>query len=215
MVYSSPAQFHHEPSGAFHICGVSADSLDWSHSRRLWPRTDLSLAIGSATGFSVALGNRLNCGFRCASRHQYLRRSGSLDHAEIRCLYCSLISEYYEISAIAAVPSDDAWPRNAFPVGSRRHDAAMDATRARLRQGADVLLSAAHPAHPSARDHRMLFALWTSPLDVRVTDSRAVPRYSTAGMGILSADCLSGLGFCGSRALSALPVVRSLEAAPQ
>ena len=59
MVHSSPAQFHHEPSGAFHICGVSADSLDWSHSRRLWPRTDLSLAIGSATGFSVALGNRL------------------------------------------------------------------------------------------------------------------------------------------------------------
>src|SRR5580658_3285142 len=112
MVHSSPAQLNPEPPRAFHFCGVSANSLDWSYSGRFWPRTDFSLAAGSAKGFSVALGNRLDGGFRCASRHQYLRRSSSLDDAEIRSIYRALISEHHQVPTVAAVPPHDARPRN-------------------------------------------------------------------------------------------------------
>jgi len=79
----------------------------------------------------------------------------------------------------------------------------------------DVLLSVAHTAPPSTRGHRMLCALRTAALDVRVADSRAVSDHTSARMGILSADRLSGLGFRCGRALSALPLVCILEAAPQ
>ena len=41
------------------------------------------------------------------------------------------------------------------------------------------------------------------------------PDHSAAGLGILLADCLSDLGFRGGRALSALPLVCGIEAAPQ
>jgi hypothetical protein len=119
------------------------------------------------------------------------------------------------LSAVAAVPSDDARPRNAFPVGCRRQDTAVAATGTGLRRVADVLLSVTHTAPSSTRGHRMLCALRTGALDVRVADSRAVSDHTSARMGILSADRLSGPGFRCGRALSALPLVSILEAAPQ
>jgi hypothetical protein len=60
-------------------------------------------------------------------------------------------------------------------------------------RSANVLLSVAHTAPPSTRGHRMLCALRTGALDVRVADSRAVSDHTSARMGILSADRLSGL----------------------
>jgi hypothetical protein len=119
-----------------------------------------------------------------------------------------------QISAVAAVPSDDARPRNAFP-GLSTPGYRSGCDRYWSSANCLCLLSVAHTAHPSTRGHRMRCALRTGALDVRVADSRAVSDHTSARMGILSSDRLSGLGFRCGRALSALPLVCILEAAPQ
>lgn len=107
----------------------------------------------------MALGRPPDRGFSRTSQHQYLRRSTSLDHAEIPGLYRTLIPEYDQIPAVAAVPSDDAGPRDAFPVGCRRQNAAIPPAGARHRQGAVVLLLSARAVHPSARSSRVTRAM--------------------------------------------------------
>ena len=92
---------------------------------------------------------------------------------------------------------------------------AMAAAGARHRQGADVLLPSAPALIHLIAVARVLCALWAGALDVRVTGSRPVPHHSAARMGILSADRLSGVGFRRARAVSAVPLVRGVEAAPQ
>ena len=62
---------------------------------------------------------------------------------------------------------------------------------------------------------RVLCALRAGALDVRVAGPRPVSHHSAARMGILLADCLSGVGLRCARAVSAVPLVCSLEAAPQ
>src|SRR5579859_5101111 len=61
----------------------------------------------------------------------------------------------------------------------------------------------------------MLRALWPRVLDVRVTESPPVSRYRSPRVGTLFAAYLSGLGFGGGHALSALPLVRGVETAPR
>ena len=120
-----------------------------------------------------------------------------------------------EVSALAAISSDDARPGPAFLVGGRRQNASMAAARAHRRQSAHVLLSSAHSSDSHARRRGMLCALRAGALDVRIPDAEAVSHYPAAGMGILVADRLSVLGFGGAYALSALPLVCRFEAAPQ
>src|SRR5208282_3192999 len=166
------SQFHSEKSAALRLRRLCADSLGWSHRCWIRPRTYLQLALRASQSFSIARGTGGYGGLRDCSRHQYLRRSKSLDHAEIRRLYRALISEHQQISTVAVVPVDDARSRVAFSLGRRWRNAPVPAARAGARQGADVLLLAAHPAHSSACGRRLLRALRTGALDVRVAERR-------------------------------------------
>src|SRR5580692_8808184 len=91
----------------------------------------------------------------------------------------------------------------------------MAAARAHYWQSPNVLLPAAHPVDSSDCNRGLLCPLRTGALDVRVADHRPVPIYSATGVGILFADYLSGMGLRRTDALSAMPVVRGLEATPQ
>jgi uncharacterized membrane protein len=57
--------------------------------------------------------------------------------------------------------------------------------------------------------------LWTGALDVRIAEPSPVPRHRSTRMGILSPNYLCDLGWRRSRAVSAVPMVCSLQAAPQ
>src|SRR5271169_5052271 len=105
---------HDHRSSAYGLCGLPAYSVGWSYGGRLRSGTNLRLAIGTTQSVSASLGHWIDRGLLHFARHQSIRRSAALDHAEIRSLYCALISEYFEISTVAAVPADDAWPGIAF-----------------------------------------------------------------------------------------------------
>src|ERR1700722_17824470 len=91
----------------------------------------------------------------------------------------------------------------------------MAATGPRYRQGADVLLPSAPASHAPDCGRSVLCALWAGALDVRVAGPRPVPHHSPARMGLLPADRLSGMGLRCACALSVVPLVCGLEAAPQ
>ncbi len=127
----------------------------------------------------------------------------------------SIIFEYYEVPAVTAVSADDSGPSAAFLVGGRRRNATMAAARAHHRQSAHVLLPLAYTSDPLAGRRSVLCPLRAGALDVRVPDAAPVSHYPAAGMGILVANRLSGLGCGGDYALSTVPLVCRLEAAPQ
>jgi hypothetical protein len=60
----------------------------------------------------------------------------------------------------------------------------------------------------------VLCALSPHLLDVRIAEPRSSSHHSAVGMGILSAHCLLRMGIRCARAVSALPLVCSVEAAP-
>ena len=77
-------------------------------------------------------------------------------------------------------------------------NAAMAAARAHRRQGADVLLPAAHTAHSSARSRRVLRPLWTGTLDVRIADASVnfPSRRRRAGDTLCRSFIWSGFSWC-------------------
>jgi Heparan-alpha-glucosaminide N-acetyltransferase, catalytic len=154
--------------GRIILCDVCPHSLDRCYSGRIRVRTDLQLAVGTPQGTSIAAGHWPDRGIRRFARDQSLRRSTALEQAKVRSLYRAFVLEYYEVSAIATVPSDDIGSRAAFLVGGRWRNPAMVAARAHHRQSAHVLLPSAHTSHPSARDRGMLCPIRADALDVRV-----------------------------------------------
>ena len=77
-----------------------------------WPST-------RRRAFLLPLGLGLTRDFHHFARDQYLWRSTALERTEVRSLHGAVISEHHEISAVAAVPANDARPRDAFSVGGR------------------------------------------------------------------------------------------------
>ena len=104
------SQFHSEKSPAFRFYRISAHSLGWGYSRRIQPWANLCLDMAAEENISVACRTRINGCLRHSSKHQRLRRSDAVDHAEIRTLHRALIFEYQQISTFASISSDDARP---------------------------------------------------------------------------------------------------------
>ncbi len=215
MVYSSPAQFHRESPRAFHLCGVSADSLDWSHSGRLWPRTDLSLAIGSAKGFSVALGYWFDAAF-------FVLRGINIYGDPVRwttqksaafTVLSFLNTTKYPPSLLFLLMTLGPAMLFLWAVDGRRRDG-CDPRSSSARCRCSIICCTSRSSICSRSSYVMRVTAKSTGCSSHLTVGQ-FPVTPPPGMGILSADCLSGLGFCGSRALSALPMVRSLEAAPQ
>jgi Heparan-alpha-glucosaminide N-acetyltransferase, catalytic len=153
------------------FCHIPSHSMDWSDRSRLWPGTDLQLAFGTPSGVSVVPRCRFNCGFLCLAGHQRLLRSAAVGGTEIDGFHWTLISEHDKVSAIAAVPVDDAWARPALLGGGGRRDTATAAASSKHREGADVLLRSASSRDSSARNRGLLCAIRASALDVRIAES--------------------------------------------
>src|ERR1019366_1256332 len=194
---------------------LPACTVDRRDRSGLRTRPDLQLARGAAQGILAAAGAGAEYGICHLARDQRLWRSTALVSAEILGIYGALIYEHDEVSAVVAVPVDDAWSGDAFPVGDRHRNPALAAARAHHRQSADVLLPAARAAYPSDCHCSVLRALRAGALDVRVSDHGPVPRHTTAGLGIFAADCVPGVGNCSGDTVSAVPMVCWIEAAAQ
>ena len=80
--------------------------------------------------------------------------------------------EHDQVSAVAAVPADDARPRAHLSLGGRWRHASRARARAHHRQGADVLLCAPLRTDPSPRGRDLSRALPRRALDVRVARPR-------------------------------------------
>ena len=106
-------------------------------------------------------------------------------------------------------------PAMLFLWAAGQRHSAIAAARFGLRQSSDVLLRSAHSADSPDCVDRLLRPLRTCVLDVPVSQPSSVPNHSAAGMGLLSAGDLPDLDFGSRDAVSALPLVRRPEAAPQ
>src|SRR4029079_7085356 len=107
-------EFRPDNSAALRLRCISAHSLDWGHRGGIRSGTSLRLGLRSQAKVPAAPWTGNYGGLRDSTRHEHLRRSGALDHAEICSLHRALISECQQISAVTSVPSDDARLRPLF-----------------------------------------------------------------------------------------------------
>src|SRR6185503_11740906 len=189
-------------------CGrrISADSLDWRDGGRLCdgPMDD----PGYRTPPPVHDPRGVGCpSVRNPAGHATLRRTEPVERTVRSVLDDPLDAGLSKIPAVPLLSADDTWARLAVPGVVRRWDASLVAAGARVRPGADVLLSAAPAAHPRALCHGPPHpfrpggvALWRHGRGETAPPSR-----------IRFARRLPGVGRRNSPALSRLPLVRRAE----
>src|SRR6476646_2289028 len=112
-------------------------------------------------------------------------RRCALDTAKDRGVHRALVSAHDQVPAVAALPVDDAWSGDDLLVGRGPANATGASTRARVRQGADVLLCPALSVHPPPRRRHLRDAVRIGTLDVRVAGRRALSVQRAARLGIL------------------------------
>src|SRR5579864_5809198 len=124
------------------------------------------MAVRAAPCFFIAVGAGIDRSVLRLAWNQCLRKPVALEQAKISDLHRALVPEHDKISAVPVVSTDDPGAGDALLGGGRRLHTALAAACAGLRQGADVLLSAAYSAHSSARRCSLLRALRACVLDV-------------------------------------------------
>ena len=122
-------------------------------------------------------------------------------------LHGAFVFELHEISALVALPDDDAGAGAHLPFALRSRTGALVETHRRLRSGTAFLLFAARAADPWARDPAVVSALWPGgPNLARARRGRREFRFP-GGFRIWAARRLRSVGSRDSAALSALPLV--------
>ena len=165
---------------------LSADALDRRDGGRLRARPDLSTGRGAAARVpAAAAGSALTSAFVVLRARQRLRRSRAVGGAAIGGVHARLVPQRDQVSAVAAVPADDARARRCCSC------ARWTAERRRLlrpalvyRPGAAVLLRRC----TSSLIHLLavvvvLRAVRRRALDVRVAESRQVPVHARRRAG--------------------------------
>ena len=129
---------------------ISADSVDWRHGRRLLRRATAGPRCRRAASHARARRVRRDRGIRAAAMVEPVRRSQPMVGPGDACSDRGIVPQLLEVSAVAALPADDARPDHARSgVAGRCSRGSMEPVR-RVRARAAVLLPAS-PSHASWR----------------------------------------------------------------
>src|SRR5262245_15868013 len=126
-------------------------SMDGSNGGGLWFWRTAENGPGPAAWSFVCPWGGPDARVHSPSPQQFPRRPAAMGEAADRTVFGYVVLELHEISAVVALPADDARPCNHAPGFVRLSAGAGGKTAHYLRPCAVVLLPAAHPAHPRRR----------------------------------------------------------------